>query len=166
MIKKTITFSGYDGQKYTEDFYFNLNEAELIEMEISAEGNSLHDGLKKMVDENNGALIMQTFKGIIQKAYGVKSEDGRRFIKNDQVLEEFVQTDAYAKLFFELCTDAAKAAEFVNHVVPSDIKERSEEQAENKPKLEAQTEKPKTMTDAEMREAFERFKAQKESESQ
>ena len=39
MLKKTITYIDYDDNERTEDFYFNLSKAELLEMEWSVEGN-------------------------------------------------------------------------------------------------------------------------------
>ena len=63
-------------------------------------------------------VIIETFKDIILRAYGEKSPDGRRFIKNQEVRDAFAQTEAYSNLFMELATDAKAASEFVNGIVP------------------------------------------------
>ena len=38
MFKKPITWTDYDGKEITEDFYFNLTRAEVMEMELGTEG--------------------------------------------------------------------------------------------------------------------------------
>lgn len=119
MLKKTITYTDYNGHQRTEDFYFNLNKAELVELELSASG-----GLTVMMDriiaaEDNPTLF-KIFKDLVLKAYGIKSDDGRKFIKNQEVRDDFAQTEAYSVLVMELVSDAEKAAEFFNHIIPQD----------------------------------------------
>jgi hypothetical protein len=118
MLKKTIKYKDFTGEENTEDFYFNLTKAELIELEVSAEGNSLSDWLQKIVKAVNGAQIINTFKLIIDKSYGVKSPDGRRFIKSPELLAEFKSTMAYSDLFEELSLSAEKGSEFINGLMP------------------------------------------------
>lgn len=118
MLKKTITFTDYNGVERTEDFYFNLNEAELTEMQLMKEGG-LREWLEKMVKSENKVEIMKMFKMIILKAYGEKSADGRRFIKSDEISENFTQTEAYNKLFMELVSNESTMSEFVKGIVPS-----------------------------------------------
>lgn len=117
MLKKTITYVDYDGEERTEDFYFNLTEAELMEMEMSSSGG-LSNLIEKIVAERDGRRIIEMFKEIILSAYGEKSLDGRRFIKNQELRDAFSQTDAYNKLFMELATDAKAASEFVEAIIP------------------------------------------------
>lgn len=118
MLKKTITYTDYDGNERTEDFYFNLTKAECLEMELGSNG-----GMKKYVERiisaQDGKQLVTLFKEIIDKSYGVKSLDGKRFIKNQEVLDEFKQSEAYSDLFMELATDSDAAAAFVNGVVPA-----------------------------------------------
>lgn len=122
MLKKTITYTDYNGNSRTEDYYFNLNKAEIIELE-SSESGGLSTMLEDIVKSNNSKSIIKVFKSIILKAYGKKSEDGRRFIKNDAMSAEFEQTEAYSELFMELATDAEAAAAFVNGIIPKDVAE-------------------------------------------
>lgn len=117
MLKKTITYVDYEGVKRTEDFYFNLTKAELIEMEYGVDGG-MKKLLEKIINENNSKQLMNHFKQIITKSYGEKSLDGKRFIKNQEVLDAFVQTEAYSELFMELATNAQAAKDFVNGVLP------------------------------------------------
>lgn len=117
MLKRTITYTDYDGLERTEDFYFNLTRAEVAEMELSVDGG-LVKMLNKIVEAKDGKRIIETLKDFILKAYGEKSPDGRRFIKNDEVRDNFAQTEAYSKLFMELALDADAAAKFINAIVP------------------------------------------------
>lgn len=120
MLKKPITYEDFNGDTVTEDFYFNLSRAELVELELSHEGG-LAASIKKIIDAENGAEIIAEFKKLILKAYGKKSGDGRRFIKNRQLREEFESSEAYSVLFMELVTDAEAAAVFVNGIVPQGL---------------------------------------------
>lgn len=118
MLKKSITFEDLDGNSITEDFYFNLSKAELVEMELS-EKNGFAASLQRIIDSSDGAEIIHQFKSIILKSVGLRSEDGRRFIKSKEISDEFSQTDAYTVLFMELATDADAAGAFVRGIVPA-----------------------------------------------
>ena len=80
MLKKTITYTDYNGVERKEDFYFNLTKAELMEMEMSTEGG-LAERIQKVVDTKDVPSIIKIFKDLVLKAYGEKSADGKRFIK-------------------------------------------------------------------------------------
>lgn len=116
MLKKTITYVDYDGNERTEDFWFHLTNAELTAMNLSAEGG-LEATINKIAKELNGKRIVEMFQNLILSSYGEKSLDGRRFIKNAQLSEEFAQTEAYSQLFMELSTDAEAGAAFINGLV-------------------------------------------------
>ena len=121
MLKKTITYNDYNGVERTEDFYFNLSKAELMEMEMSISGG-LTEMIEKIVATKDAPAIIKIFKELVLKAYGEKSADGKRFEKkNGALAEAFAETAAYSQIFMELATDADKAAEFVNGIMPSDI---------------------------------------------
>ena len=120
MLKETIKYTDYNEVERTEDFYFNLSKAELMEMELSTVGG-LTEMITKIVNEKNAPAIVKIFKDLVLKAYGVKSADGKRFIKSDELRAEFEQTEAYSILFMKLATDADAAARFVNGIVPSDM---------------------------------------------
>lgn len=120
MLKKTITYTDFDGNERTEELYFNLTKAELMELQMSEIGG-LEKRLKGIIMAQNGVEIMKFFKDIFLNSYGVKSPDGRRFIKNDEVRTDFEQTEAYSQLFMELVTDADKMADFIKGVIPSDL---------------------------------------------
>ena len=117
MLKKTITYNDYNGGTLTEDFYFNLNEAEVTEMELSTAGG-LAEMINRLVAAQDQPAIIKIFKELILKAYGEKSPDGKRFIKSEELSTAFSQTEAYSVLFMELARNADAAAKFVNGIVP------------------------------------------------
>lgn len=119
MLKKTVTYEDpFTGTQVTEDLYFNLTKAEIVEMEMSVEGG-LKEHLEGVARAENGSQIMQEMKGIILKAYGKRS--GNSFIKNDQVREEFESSEAYSTMFMEMVTDADAAVTFVSGIMPKDL---------------------------------------------
>jgi hypothetical protein len=120
MLKKTISFEDFNGHQVTEDYYFHLSKAELIEMEVSQKGG-LSEMMQRIVTSEDGAQIIAMFKKIVLTAYGIKSEDGRRFIKSPELRDSFEQTEAYSTLFMELATDGKAAGDFVNGIVPADL---------------------------------------------
>lgn len=120
MLKETRTYTSYDGEEITQDFYFNLNKAELMELEIETPGG-LSNHIRTVMNTKNAPETIKLFKKLLLAAYGVKSADGKRFIKNDQVRDEFIQTPAYSDMFMELAFDDDKAANFVRGIIPPDL---------------------------------------------
>lgn len=120
MLKKTIKYEDYNGVERNEDFYFNLSEAEIMEMELSVTGG-LTEMINKIVTTQDGPAIIKLFKDLVLRAYGEKSADGKRFIKSDELRTAFSQTEAYSILFMELATNSDAAAAFVNGIVPAKV---------------------------------------------
>lgn len=120
MLKKTITYTDYNGTERTEDFYFNLSEAEITEMEMSTTGG-FADMIQRIVNAQDIPSIIKIFKDLLLKSYGEKSPDGKRFMKSEELSTAFSQTEAYSILFMELATDADAAANFVNGIVPNKV---------------------------------------------
>jgi len=147
VLKKTITYEDFNGETVSEDFFFHLSKAELVELELSHEGG-LSAALERIIAAEDGKSIIAEFKNIILSSYGVRSEDGRRFVKNQTLRDEFESTEAYSTLFMELVTDTDAAVVFVNNVIPAGMAEEAAklaqitqteqtEQTEPKPELEA-----------------------------
>lgn len=126
MFKKTITFEDYDGNKRTEDHYFNLNKSEVIKWLTTSGDYTLDKVLERLSTERNGKKIMEIFEGLIKMSYGKKSVDGRKFEKSEEIWNDFYQTEAYSILFTEMVTDARKAAGFVNNIIPKDLADEVE----------------------------------------
>ena len=117
MLKKTIAYKDYDNNERVEDFYFNLSQAEILEMEYGTTGG-MTKIIEQMVATQDTARIMKMFKEIIMRSYGEKSLDGKRFIKSPELAEAFIQTEAYSNLFMELIQDPEKFAQFIKAVIP------------------------------------------------
>ena len=128
MLKKTITYTDYNDVERTEDFYFNLSKAEIMEMEMGTTGG-LAEMINKIVQTQDAPAIIKVFKDLILKAYGERSADGKRFEKkNGTLAEAFAETEAYSQLFMELATDADAAARFVNGIIPRDMQQDVQKQ--------------------------------------
>lgn len=118
MHKETITYNDLNGVQRTEDFYFDLSKPEIVKMQASAKGG--YDvQLRSIAADLNGAKIMEFFENFITKSYGEKSEDGRRFMKSEEISRSFMETPAYEVLFEKLVTNDKYAADFVNAVMRS-----------------------------------------------
>lgn len=128
MLSKTVTYVDYNGNERTETFNFNLTKAEMTEMELGVTGG-LTTMLDNIVKAKDTPALVREFKKLVLKAYGVKSPDGKRFIKSEELSTEFSQTEAYSQIFMELATDADAASKFVNGIVPADVSKKAAEQA-------------------------------------
>lgn len=117
MIKRTIDYVDYNGQEKTIDAYFHLTQAEIIKLEMGVHGGFV-ENVKRAIAAEDGATVCDAFEKIIDMSYGVKTFDGG-FMKKPEDLDAFKATPAYSKLFVELVTDANKAGEFVNGIVPA-----------------------------------------------
>ncbi|MDO4292064.1 MAG: hypothetical protein Q4C65_02425 [Eubacteriales bacterium] len=124
MLVKKIKYIDYNGNPREEDYYFNISKSELAEMELSIDGG-YSVMMERIVAAQNLPELMKNFKQLILKSYGVKSPDGKRFIKSEELSTEFMQTEAYDKLFMELITDTKAAIDFANGIMPKEIAENA-----------------------------------------
>ena len=129
MYVKEIEYTDFNGVSRKEKFYFNLTKAEILDMELGKTGG-LTEYIQKILQAQDTPSIMSLFKTLLLKSYGVKSDDGRRFIKNDQVREDFEQTQAFSDLYMLLALDDNEASKFVNAIVPADMKVSEEQKAQ------------------------------------
>lgn len=120
MLKREIKYEDFNGDQTSDVCYFNLSKTELIELEVRYD-QGFSNLLKRIVETKDDKEIVKIFKDIILMSYGQKSDDGKRFIKNDQLREEFEQTAAYDQLFMELASDDEKAAIFLKGILPRDL---------------------------------------------
>lgn len=130
MLKKTISYFDFDNQETSETFYFNLSQAELLELELTTEGG-YGEFLQKLAEEASlrPADLIKELKFLIKKAYGERSEDGKRFVKSEKLSEDFGFTNAYAALFFELSTNVDSTVEFINGIMPGEVAQKVAEEA-------------------------------------
>jgi hypothetical protein len=120
MLKRNITYTDFEGNEITETFYFNLSRTEMVEMEVSYEGG-LEATIQRIIETQDSKALIMEFKRIVLLSYGIRSADGKRFIKNDEVREEFTQTAAYDALFMELAMNDDAAVKFIQGILPRDL---------------------------------------------
>ena len=125
MLKKKIKYTDYNGEEREENFYFNLSKAELLKMELYKKGG-MQNYLRRIINEQDQVKIVEMFTEIIDMSYGKKSDDGKRFIKTPELLDEFKQSEAYSELYVELVSNADAAAAFINGVIPPAIASAAE----------------------------------------
>lgn len=123
MYVKKIKFMDFNDVQREEEYFFNLNKAEVIKWLTTSGDYTLDKVLERLSKERNGKKIMEIFEDMIKMSYGKPSLDGRKFEKTEEIWNDFYQSDAYSELFTELVTDATKAAVFVNNIVPKDLAE-------------------------------------------
>lgn len=120
MLKRDVTYTTFDGETVTETFYFNLTKTEIVELQVSVDGG-LQEMLQRIVDNQDIKAIMGEFKKIILLTYGERSDDGKRFIKSDDIREKFSQTAAFDELFMDLATNDESASNFIKGVIPTSM---------------------------------------------
>lgn len=147
MIKKTITYTDFDGNERTEDLYFNLTKNELIDiaadmpsgisevMKEDIDKIDVEEAGRKVLEKLGGAGVIKFIRNLVQKAYGIKSEDGRRFIKNEQITTEFTQTLAYDAFVMSLLENDEEASNFINNVIPADTINKANDMMTKNPAL-------------------------------
>jgi hypothetical protein len=121
MLKQKIKYTDFDGNEAEEVCYFNLSKIELMEMEVGGTGGSFRAWIQRIIDSDDKAVLIAEFKRLILLAYGIRSEDGKRFIKNDQIREEFSQTSAFESLFLDMAEKEGVALAFVRGILPADL---------------------------------------------
>lgn len=120
MLKKTITYTDFEGVQRTEDHYFNLSKTELMRMELSTEGG-LGKKLEAISKSGNVPELVKMFETLIKSSYGIKSDDGKRFVKNDTITEDFINSAAYDELFMELISNTDEAINFFKSIMPGEV---------------------------------------------
>ena len=129
MLKKTINYTDYDGNKKTTEQYFNLNKAELLKLEMSVKGGYTAY-VKRIIEAEDQPTIVEIFEDLIRRSYGVKTLDGG-FTKRKEDYDAFVSTEAYSELFMELASNSEAAAEFINGIIPADLATQLHESDKN-----------------------------------
>lgn len=132
MLKKTVTYKDFDDVERTEDFYFNLTEAEITDMNLDENAN-LAEKIQSIINSKDMKQIKDYFQWIVIKAYGVKSDDGRKFMKSPEIIADFKATQAYSDIWMELAYDADAASEFVNGIMPKNLVAQIEENKDKVP---------------------------------
>lgn len=117
MYKKTFTYKDFDGNTRTEDFYFNVSKPEVAKLQFSYKGG-MDKYLQEIVDAEDLPAMYDFFSKLVEMSYGVKSEDGRRFIKDEQTTKEFMETEAYNEYLFLLMSNENEMNAFIEGALP------------------------------------------------
>ena len=125
MLKKTITYVDYEGVVRKEDFYFNLSRAELLDLDLNQDGG-MKAYLQEIIDAKDKVKIWNVFTKLVKLSYGVKTDDGKRFKKNPELTDAFVQSEAFSELMVELTSNENAAAAFANGILASVAKVRED----------------------------------------
>lgn len=141
MLKKTITYRDFNGVEVSEDFYFNINQAECIDLDFDYENvGGIREYLKSLIvainkdgDAAPKKPLYDIIKKIIAVAIGKKSADGKRFIKNSEISDAFFQSNAFSNFVIDLFHSEDGFSEFVTAVFP-EVSE--EDRAKAKAELE------------------------------
>lgn len=120
MLKKTITYTNYNDEQKTRDYYFNLKKSELIDLQFST-AKGFMDYIEEITKSQDNVRIWKAFRDIVLLAYGEKSEDGERFVKSDELRKSFEETEAFSELIYELMSNETAAANFINGIMPADL---------------------------------------------
>jgi hypothetical protein len=137
LLKKTIVYENpFTQQMVSEEHYFHISKADLIEMQmenlnepevINPQTGAKLEGypamLQRIVNDKDGKEILVVVKDMVRRAYGKKSGD--RFLRSPEIWEEFISSEAWSQLYFELCTDAGAQADFMNGIFPRDMLEEA-----------------------------------------
>lgn len=136
MLKKEIKYVDFNDQEQVDTFYFNLNKTEMLNFQIGKEGG-LEGSIRFLTETNNSKEVMDVFTEIVKSSVGMKSADGKTFIKSEEITNNFIQSPAFDELFFDLLKDANKMAEFISGIMPKDIRPTKEQYDAEIKKLEA-----------------------------
>lgn len=126
MFKKTITYTDFNDEQQTQDFYFHMSKAELLA--LTADADSMMARIQRIIAAKDGKSILQEFRALIRMACGVRSDDGARFIKTPEAQGVLMDSPAYDELLMELCTNADASAEFVRQLIPEKMQEEMRKQ--------------------------------------
>lgn len=125
MIKQTITYTDYNGNERTEEYWFNLSKAELLRLETTTKGG-FQKMLENAVASEDNYRIIEVFEDLIKHSVGMKTLDGKYFKKSKEFVEDFMQSEAYSTLLFDLLQDVDKANSFIRGIMPSDLMAQAE----------------------------------------
>jgi len=134
MIKKTVTYEDFNGEKKTKELWFHFSESEITNEELTTEGG-LYNTIRKMTEEQDRIMLAKLFRQIILKSYGEKSADGERFMKSQEIMDNFEHSAAYDALYMELATDTQKVSDFVKGTLPKNLAARVDEELAKNPQL-------------------------------
>lgn len=123
MYKKTVEYTDFDGNARKEDCYFNLSKPELAKLQLSENGG-LDKVITRFIQEQDTSKLVGFIDDFILLSYGKKSDDGKMFMKSEEISNMFKSTGAYEVIFMELVSDTQNVINFFKGVLPKDLSEK------------------------------------------
>lgn len=142
MLKKTIKYVDYNGVERTENLYFHVSKASVLTAsndvygEIMKAANELQDRAKLLegmevseineenaFDPNNQVIaesirmVARLLDRLVDLSYGKRSEDGLKFVKSKEVLDEFKSSMVYDAFIEQMLANQEEMIEFINKLV-------------------------------------------------
>lgn len=119
MITREVTYIDYNGDEQTEKYYFDLTVPEMLELSFSSAGD-IQSTLERLSNSRKVGEIFNIIQTLIFKSVGVKSDDGKRFVKNEEVLNDFKQSRGYESFLMKMMQDTDYASKFIEQLIPQD----------------------------------------------
>lgn len=120
MLKKNITYVNAFGEEVVDTAWFNMTELEktrFIAKYATGDEESLEGHITRISQEKDLKAIIALVEDIILTSYGVRSDDGKSFIKTKEVRESFEFSFAYAELFEQLIQNPEDMKQFVTSIL-------------------------------------------------
>ena len=134
MIKMNVSAETFDGDMVTETLWFHMNKVDLIELQQSEPGG-FTDTLQAFMSRKPEDWTMQDkfklfdfFRTMVDKAYGERSSDGKRFRKSPEILANFNDSIFYDEFVLSLLEDEEKSIKFFNGVMPKSLIEQAKKE--------------------------------------
>lgn len=119
MYTYSLKYKDFLGNEREEEFFFNMEPSELADWHFGREGG-MDKHIEKIMKAKDRPELIRLFRELVDKSYGVLTDDGRYFRKNPEYLSEFKSTRAYSEIYLALASDAKLASEFIKGVMPTD----------------------------------------------
>lgn len=129
-VHESITFTDADGEQVTEDWWFQLDETDAIEMDIIHELIKKGDPenfLRNIVEERDTRALSQLIRDMLLAS--VCKREGKLFIKGPEIVREFRFGGAYRQFFSDLITSDDAGGKFFSNVIPVRVQQKVADEA-------------------------------------
>lgn len=123
MWKFTAEYEDWNGNSKRRELFFNMTMTEMISLQNSVPGG-IETYYKRIMEEQDNVSLYARFEDLVKLAYGVKSDDGERFMKNEEIYNNFKESAAYDVFMQYLMTTEDGAAKFIEGITPAKIRQK------------------------------------------
>ena len=139
MIKKTITYEDFNGEKRTKDFYFHMNQVEFAKLNGEVPGG-LEKRIQDIIANQDQDAMLRLVDLLVSRSYGERDDEDGGFTKigkNGRPLyEKFVNTSAYDNLIIELIQGEKNIVTFLSGIMPKEVQARMDEEFKKQKAME------------------------------